>query len=129
MRNYPFPTKSLSGNKYGAKKVQIDGHTFDSIAESNRYGELRLMERAGLISDLKVHTRLSIWEPLHIKARPIVYEVDFDYTDSHTGVHIFEDVKGFRTRDYQIKKKMVMDKLAGKYGSKAVFKELKNARI
>lgn len=126
MNNRYFNANSFPNNKYSARKVTLDGITFDSVAESNRYCQLRLLEKAGFIANLRVHTRLTIWEALHIKVRPIVYEVDFDYTDSQTGVHVFEDVKGFRTRDYQIKKKMVMDKLAGEFGSKAVFKELKN---
>jgi len=41
------------GNKYGNKKITIDGETFDSKKEYNRFCELKLLERAGQIKDLK----------------------------------------------------------------------------
>ena len=43
----------MSRSKYGAKKVTVDGITFDSKKEANRWCELRLMERAGVITGLE----------------------------------------------------------------------------
>lgn len=89
-------------SKYSAKKVQIDGITFDSQAEASRYVELRNMERAELISDLKVH------ETFRLVVNGILvcsYECDFRYLQD--GRRITEDVKGVKTRDYQIKRKLM----------------------
>ena len=46
-----IPTKRR--NKYGAKRTTVDGITFDSKHEAERWGELCIMQRAGLIFDLK----------------------------------------------------------------------------
>ena len=44
-------------NKYGAKRTTIDGKTFDSTKEANRYTSLLLLQRAGVISDLQTQVK------------------------------------------------------------------------
>ena len=46
--------------KYNARKVEIDGITFDSLKEANRYSELKLLEKAGLIKDLTLQPRFNL---------------------------------------------------------------------
>ena len=55
-------------NKYGNTKVTVDGHTFDSKREYNRYCELKLMERAGLIKDLEMQKKFELI-PKQVKER------------------------------------------------------------
>ena len=91
-------------NKYGNKRVTLDGYKFDSIAESKRYAELKLLEKAGEIKDLEVH----VIYPLMVKGMIVGrYEADFVYTDKATGAYVTEDVKGHRTREYILKKNLM----------------------
>ena len=100
-------------SKYNAKPVKIDGLSFDSKKEARRYGELKLMERAGEISQLTVHPRYSLdVDDEHI----CDYEADFKYL-SHVSPlakslgypeMIVEDVKGMRTAVYRLKKKLML---------------------
>jgi hypothetical protein len=63
-------------SKFGSKKKVIDGYKFLSLLEAKRYGELKLLERAGEIKNLEVHPRY----PLLVKGHPIcTYEADFRY--------------------------------------------------
>ena len=64
------------GRKYGNRKVRMDGFTFDSVKESKRFVELRLMERAGKIKDLQVHPNFDIM----VNGQKVcVYRGDFSY--------------------------------------------------
>lgn len=97
-------------SKYGNKRLQVDGIWFDSEAEAKRYGELLLLQRAGQISDLQVHTRLAF----EIAGEAMfVYQPDFEYTDhtalAEAGVPVrrYEDVKGVRTAVYKLKKRLI----------------------
>lgn len=87
--------------KYHAKRCTIDNINFDSIAESNRYQELKLLEMAGQIKGLMVHPRFIIWQ--HGKDK-IVYEADFIYYEN--GKQVTEDVKGVETPVFKLKAKM-----------------------
>jgi Protein of unknown function (DUF1064) len=79
-----------SGNKYGAVRVQVDGHTFDSKAEACRYGELVLMQKAGEISGLEVHPSY----PITINKIEVCKVIlDFSYV-TRAGAAILEDTKG-----------------------------------
>ncbi len=101
-------------SKYHARKVTIDGITFDSGAEARRYGELKLLEKAGEIRDLQVHVIFRLIDGFdrhgeHI--RPTTYEADFVYhmtVDPETLV--VEDVKGVHTAVYQIKRKLFLQR-------------------
>ena len=96
-------------NKYHNKKVIYNGITFDSIKEKNRYIELKLLERAGLIKDLKLQYEFEL-QPAFIlnkkKIRKISYIADFYYFDNKLNDYVVEDTKGMRTEIYRIKKKM-----------------------
>lgn len=90
-------------NKYNAIKTVIDGIKFDSGAEARRYSELKLLEKAGVITDLELQPRYDIV----INGQKICfYKADFRYNDSN-GFQITEDVKGMKTPVYNLKKKLV----------------------
>lgn len=108
-------------NKYGSRKVTVDGITFDSKKEARRYCELSLLEKAGQITNLQRQmTYLLIpcqYEPDTIGKRggvklgklierEVSYIADFVYTKD--GKQIVEDTKGFKTKDYIIKRKLML---------------------
>ena len=92
-------------NKYNARKVMVDGHTFDSIKESQRYVQLKLMLRAGKITDLELQPRYDI----DVNGKRICfYKADFRYVEN--GKTVVEDVKSTMTAKlpvYRLKKKLV----------------------
>lgn len=105
-------------NKYGAKRVG----THASKREHYRAQELRLMERAGLISDLREQVPYMLIPAQYgecgkdfkgrtsrvLLERACSYIADFVYTDTATGQTIVEDTKGFRTKEYIIKRKLML---------------------
>lgn len=102
-------------NKYGNKKIIIDGIEFASKKEGYRYKELKLLERAGLITDLKMQTSFEL-QPSFKKngktIRAITYKSDFDYY-TKDGRHVLEDVKSKATEKdkvYRLKRKMLQYK-------------------
>lgn len=111
-----------SRNKYHARKVTVDNWTFDSHKEANRYTELKLLERAGKISELNMQVPFELVpaqrEPDIVGARggvkrgkviekSVVYYADFVYKDK-SGNTVVEDTKGVRTKEYTIKKKLLL---------------------
>lgn len=96
-------------SKFNAKKTVVDGITFDSRKEAKRYGELKLMERARAIKDLRRQVRVELIPSFDCDGkhfRGIYYVVDFTYTDSE-GNEVWEDVKGMKTPVYLLKRKLV----------------------
>ena len=101
-----------SRSKYGNVRTELDGHSFDSLKEAQRYAELKLLERAGEISDLRMQVPYTL-QPEYFdrdgkKIAPIRYYADFVY--STRDGQIIEDVKSPATRRdkvYQLKKKMM----------------------
>jgi len=115
-----------SRSKYKAVKTTIDGVTFDSKKEAKRYTELRLLEKAGHITHLELQPEYQITIN---GAKICKYKADFRYftvrqenneqyynskgewqTPTMTGDkegQIVEDVKGFKTPIYRLKKKLV----------------------
>ena len=94
------------GNKYGARKMTApDGQVFDSVKEFHRWGVLRLLERAGKISDLKRQVKYELI-PKQEGERACHYVADFVYHED--GKLVVEDCKGFRTDAYKIKKKLML---------------------
>ena len=99
-------------NKYRAKKTIVDGITFDSKKEANRYGVLRLLERAGKISHLQRQVKYILIpkqtdpETGKVLERECSYVADFVYDEN--GKTVVEDVKGCRTPDYKLKRKMML---------------------
>ena len=96
-------------SKYRSKKVVVDGITFDSKKESQRYVELKLLERCGRIKDLELQPKFEL-QPSFRKngrtIRAINYVADFTYFDLEKMRIVVEDVKGLRTDVYSIKRKM-----------------------
>lgn len=96
-------------SKYHNKKTTIDGITFDSIKEGKRYQELKLLERAKEISGLKLQPQFEL-QPSFKKNgkiyKKITYKADFMYFDNRLNKTIVEDVKGFKTEVYKLKKKI-----------------------
>lgn len=86
--------------KYGNKKTQFAGLTFDSKAEARRYGELQALERMGLISDLRRQVPIELVPGVKLhgaaRARPAIrLVVDFCYQEQ--GATVWEDTKGMET--------------------------------
>lgn len=100
------------GNKYHANKVTVDGKTFDSRREAKRYAELMLLQKAGAIRDLECHKRYRLIPTQRkdgkVVERPVDYVADFVYIDTATGALVVEDTKGFKTKDYIIKRKLML---------------------
>lgn len=91
-------------NKYRNKRTKKDGITFDSKKEAGRYEELKLRLYAGEIRDLVLQPRF----PLKVMGTLIcTYVGDFQYFDLEKNEQILEDVKGVRTREYRIKKRLL----------------------
>ena len=115
-----------SRSKYKAVKTTIDGITFDSKKEAKRYTELKLLEKTGMITHLELQPEYQITIN---GAKICKYKADFRYftvraennersynskgewqTPTMTGDkegQIVEDVKGFKTPIYRLKKKLV----------------------
>ena len=92
-------------NKYGARKLTApDGQKFDSVKEFHRWGCLRLLERAGKITDLKRQVTFELI-PKQDGERACTYVADFTYYEN--GQYVVEDCKGFKTDVYRIKKKLM----------------------
>jgi hypothetical protein len=88
-------------HKYGAKRTTAaDGKSFASRAEARRYAELRLLERAGRIANLRLQVRFRLVDVC-------VYVADFVYNEN--GAQVVEDVKGFRTAEYKRKRRLMAD--------------------
>ena len=109
-------------NKYKSHKTNANGVIFDSKKEYNRYIELTLLSRSGAIKGLKRQVKFELipaqYEPDIINPRgkvkkgklierAVSYIADFVYTDEN-GKTIVEDTKGFRTKDYIIKRKLLL---------------------
>jgi len=104
----------MTPNKFGAIRTKIDGYSFDSLAEAQRYRDLCLLVKAGEITDLRVHPKYVLQEGFEYhgrKLRPIIYESDFEYNEN--GMTIVEDVKGGKatqTALFKVKAKMFKKK-------------------
>ena len=108
--------------KYGNKKAKASGKVFDSRRERSRYYTLQVLEKAGEISDLRMQVPFEIipavYETVEVQLktktkqvqklvqRAAHYVADFVYKDKD-GNMVVEDSKGFRTKEYLLKKKMM----------------------
>lgn len=95
--------------KYGNRKIKVDGILFDSQLEASRYCELKILLRAGKIRDLQLQPSFELipaFEKNGVKNRRTVYKADFAYFDTEKGKTIIEDTKGFKTKEYILKKKL-----------------------
>ena len=112
--------------KYNNKKVTVDGIVFDSKREASRYSELIMQQRAGEIRGLQRQVRYLLIpgqrevsnevykggekkgqrKPGRLLEKEVTYIADFVYYKD--GELIVEDTKGFRTKDYIIKRKLML---------------------
>ncbi len=109
-------------SKYGNKKAKANGKVFDSRRERSRYYTLQMLEKAGEISDLRLQVSFelipAIYETVEVQLktktkqvqklvqRAAHYVADFVYKDKDGNI-VVEDSKGYRTKDYELKKKMM----------------------
>lgn len=124
-RNYP-PYMAKKESKYKSKKVTVDGLEFASRKEAKRWTELRILEKAGAISDLKTQVKFVLIpaqrEPDTVGARggikkgklierECAYIADFVYKDNQ-GETVVEDVKGYKGGGayelFKIKRKLML---------------------
>lgn len=114
----------MAKNKYGNEQSTVDGIVFDSRKEANRYRELKLLEKAGEITDLKLQVKYELIPAQHemgtrirgnkvqtvwrCAEKAVNYYADFEYKDKMTGETVVEDTKGMRTEVYKIKKKLML---------------------
>lgn len=96
--------------KYGNRKVVRDGIEFDSIKECQRYCELKLMQRAGLISDLQTQVSFELIPAQRIDGKVVERAVNYiaDFVYQQDGQKVVEDTKGFKTKDYILKRKLML---------------------
>ena len=99
-------------SKYGAKKTEVDGIVFDSKKEARYYQELKLMQKGKVVDKFEMQVAYVLQEGFRHpsckrKVMPIIYVADFvvHYRDGHTEV---VDVKGYRTSEYILKKKLLL---------------------
>ena len=114
-------------SKYHSIKTKtFDGIEFDSRKEARRWTELKLLERAGEIKDLQRQVKYILipaqYETIEryskkgerlkdgtkLIERECSYVADFVYTDLRTGKKVVEDTKGVKTKDYIIKRKLML---------------------
>lgn len=110
------------GAKYHSRKITREGMTFDSVKEYRRFCELFLLERAGTIRNLKRQVKYVLipaqraftneidkkgnFKKGKLLERECAYIADFVYEQD--GKIVVEDVKGVRTKDYILKRKMML---------------------
>lgn len=100
-------------SKYGAQKTTFRGQTFDSKKEAERFAQLRYMQMGKLISGLECQVKFELIpnqkdENGKVIERAVTYIADFVYTDLRTGEQVVEDTKGVKTKEYIIKRKLML---------------------
>lgn len=98
-------------NKYNARKTTVCGHMFDSKREAEIYLDLLSRKQAGEIVRIRLQPSYTLLEGFRDntgkKQRAITYTADFFVTYAD-GRHEVIEVKGVRTRDYQLRKKLFL---------------------
>ena len=115
----------IGRNKYHNRKHSAGGEVFDSTKEFRRWQELKLLEKAGEISELRRQVPFELLpvqrepdkigprggrKPGRVIEREAVYIADFVYKDVN-GREVVEDCKGMRTTDYILKRKLLLFRL------------------
>lgn len=110
-------------SKYKARKTEVNGVVFDSKKEADRFIELSLLQRAGAITGLKTQVKFELIPAQYewtinpktgatkkgkVIERAVNYIADFVYTEN--GKIVVEDTKGVKTKDYIIKRKLMLHK-------------------
>lgn len=99
-------------NKYHSRKTTIDGITFDSRKEARRHSELLLLERAGAIQNLQRQVKYELIPSQRINGKVVERECTYiaDFVYEENGQKVVEDTKGVKTKDYIIKRKLLLYK-------------------
>jgi hypothetical protein len=92
-------------SKYGNEKTEVDGILFASQREAGRYIQLRYLKKAGHIKDLRLQVPYELNEG---GTHSYKYYADFVYYDISTGETIVEDAKGYKTKVYKKKRKLML---------------------
>jgi hypothetical protein len=98
--------------KYRNKKTVLDGITFDSMREANRWRELCLLQKAGHIRDLERQVSFELAPGVKFAGAkraqpPLRLIVDFRYTDLKACAVILEDAKGIETQVSRVKRHLL----------------------
>ena len=102
----------MSKNKYHSRKITKDGETFDSAKEYRRWCNLKMLERAEQIKIVGRQVKFVLIpsqrdkETKKVIERECSYIADFVYWDGDK--YIVEDTKGVKTKDYIIKRKLML---------------------
>jgi glycosyltransferase A (GT-A) superfamily protein (DUF2064 family) len=98
----------MMGNKYHNMPTKTaDGIVHDSRKEARRWCELKLLEKAGKITDLQRQVKYELI-PKQEGERACSYVADFVYHDVDSNKKVVEDTKGKKTKDYVIKRKLML---------------------
>lgn len=112
MSSKDFRNWAKNPSKYHAQKTTVDNITYDSKKEAKRATELGYLQKIGQIKDLQRQVRFILQESYvnneGKSIRPISYIADFVYSKNNQ--LIAEDCKGFKTKEYLLKKKIFMFK-------------------
>lgn len=94
-------------NKYRNNRIKVNGICYDSTKEFQRHEELKILEKCREISNLRFHDKK---DKIILQENPkIEYEPDFCYDEKDN--HIIEDFKGMQTKEFILKKKMIISKI------------------
>lgn len=105
--------KLTKQNKFKNIKIEVDGICFDSKKEARRYMELKLLLKAKKIRNLEMQKEFILIPAnrgINRSERKCSYYADFYYYDCELKRYVCEDVKGVRTKEYIIKRKLMLDK-------------------
>lgn len=97
-------------SKYSNERVTVNGQTFDSKREMERYFHLLVLQRAGHIQQLERQVVFILAPAVVIggkKRPPLKYVADFTYVERGDTVKTVEDVKGVITKEYRIKRHLM----------------------
>ena len=98
-------------NKYSNIKTEVDGIKFDSKREANRYAELKMLEKAGIIQELELQPSFIICDKVKWNGRSWgtrKYKADFKYYDNTFKRMTVEDCKGTITPLYSLKRQIFL---------------------
>lgn len=101
-------------NKYGNQKIVIDGVERDSLAESNRLEQLKILQRVGAIQNLQYQVKYELipkQQGENRNERAVTYIADYVYDEvmpDGSLRQVVEDCKGHKTKDYIIKRKLML---------------------
>ena len=99
-------------SKYHSTPTEVNGTRFDSKREANRWAELRLLERAGKIEKLKRQVKYLLIPSQYRDGKCIEREASYiaDFVYVKDGHLVVEDCKGFRTPEYKLKRKLMLER-------------------